>query len=96
MRRSVAGPFPHFIHADDLPEDLPVRQFVPNPGVPCDILFEGHEEEALGSVKPPPVKGAVDWGLLLFWLIYLIGCFKVFGWLWALGKRAIQQLLAMM
>lgn len=93
-RRSWGGLFLHFAHAKDLPEDLKVSQYVPNEGVACSFIFEGHVEETLGSVKPPPVTGSVDWGLLLFWVTYCIGWYTTINWLWSLGKAIISRLIA--
>lgn len=75
MRKSHAGPYPHFIHAARLPDDLPVSQFVvDDPTTPCWLpLFRGDFKTALDGVEPPPVKGYLDWPLLLFWVTYFIG-----------------------
>jgi hypothetical protein len=81
VRRSHAGLYPHFIHADELPEDLPCSQYVAKPGIPCDIVFDGEVKEAIGSVKPPAVLGLVDWVVLGFCLSITFGWLALIVWI---------------
>lgn len=73
IRRSHAGFYPHFIHADHLPADLPCSQYVAKPGIPCDIVFDGEVKETIGEIKPPAVLGWVDWVVLGFVLSITLG-----------------------
>jgi hypothetical protein len=49
--------YPHFIHAQELPEDMPCSQYVAKDGVPCNIVFDGEIRKDIGPVKPPQVIG---------------------------------------
>jgi hypothetical protein len=80
IRRSHAGFYPHFIHADELPENLPCSQYVAKPGVPCDIVFDGEIKDTIGEVKPPRT-GGFDAVLFWFWFIYLAGCIAILAWI---------------
>lgn len=88
MRRSLAGPYPHFVHIEDLPEDTPAKHFVAknNPWFMTPI-FEGKVLDTVGNVKPPKVSGLFDFVLLFFWLVYFIGIFfffyGIFTWVFA-------------
>jgi hypothetical protein len=73
VRRSHAGWYPHFIHAAELPEDLPCSQYVAKPGVPCSVVFDGEVKEVVGDVKPPPVIGFVDGVVLGFCISITLG-----------------------
>jgi len=63
FRRSPFGPYPHGMQTPNLPEDLPVSQFVSDDEtIPWwHIFFWGHVEHQVGHIKAPPVKGRVDW-----------------------------------
>jgi hypothetical protein len=80
IRRSPHGPWPHFVHADELPEDLHVHQYAHKPNVPCDIVFDGEVQETLGTVKPPPSNG-FDHVLFWFWMLYLLGIISLLTWI---------------
>jgi hypothetical protein len=74
MRRSHAGPYPHFIHADYLPEDLLVSQFVAvKSGRSMRPFFQGYIMDKLGAVKPLEVEGKIEWVLFGFWFTYFMG-----------------------
>jgi len=68
LRRSLAGPYFHFFHADDLNEETPVSQYMIDdekaPG--WHLVFRGHVETKLGHIKPPPVTGGIDWVITIF------------------------------
>lgn len=85
-RRSWGGLFLHFMHAQSLPKDLPVSHYVPDKGVPFSLLFQGHVEQTVGDVEPPPVHGFIDWGVLLFWLTYCLGFIQLGEWVFSLLK----------
>lgn len=88
MRKSHAGPYPHFIHADNLPDELKVSHFVPEvrskwpdwrqPLKP--FFFKGHVRDFL-MVPPPEHRGRVDFALLLFWVPYLVGVWVSVSWI---------------
>lgn len=80
IRRSHAGLYPHFIHADELPEDLPCSQYVAKPGVPCNIVFDGEIKKTIGAIKPAP-SGGFDGVLFAFWFLYLAGILSLIAWL---------------
>jgi len=56
-------PYHHLVHADDLPHDLEVSQFVidDDDAPSWYVLFTGHVETKLGHVKPPDTGGKIDW-----------------------------------
>ena len=66
IRKSKYQPYPHFIHADELPADLPASQFVPmNPGEgkPMRLFFRGFVMDKVGEV--PPHRG-FNWAMAIF------------------------------
>lgn len=72
MRRSHAGPYPHFAQTDELPEGMQVTHYVRKTvrrnkwQLPC---FDGHVKVDFGGT-PPRVRGIADWGLVSF----IAGC----------------------
>jgi len=74
LRKSQKGPYPHFIHADELPEDLKATHYVAKyKHIVFTPIFRGKVLNIIGNVKPPKVTGKLEWSLLLFWLMYFVG-----------------------
>jgi len=83
LRRSWAGPYPHMMHADTLPEDLAVTHFTNETKNPVwwRWVFGGYVYFTVGHTKSPPVKGLVDWALLSFCVPWLIGVSLLLTWI---------------
>ena len=73
----------HFIHADDLPEELAVSQFVPvKPESGSNFVgwYEGKVLDIIGHVKPPKPNG-FDFVAFFFWASYFLGWFWCAYWI---------------
>src|SRR3990172_6700302 len=80
IRRSHAGIYPHFIHAEKLPPDLECSHYTDECATKAwSPLFRGCTRHTLGDVRPPPVTGLCDWGLLAF-LVLTLCAIGIVGW----------------
>ena len=79
MRRSHAGPYPHFAQTDELPEGMLVTHYVRKKARRSKWQlpwFDGQVKVDSGGT-PPKVKGIVDWGLALFAASWVIGIIAI-------------------
>ena len=81
MRRSPYRKVIHFVHADTLPKDLPVSQFVPkNTGKSSFVFwYNGYVMDVIGNAEPPDSNG-FDWVLFTFWVSYFAGYLAISAW----------------